>query len=190
MTIRRLRPSYTDVELREVYARQYDHTRWADHVMRVQESIDFIHATTVPPARRIVADLSCGDAAIARGLQDTRLVILGDYVANDEYAFTGRIEDTIRLVGYADLFILSETMEHVDNPTWLLTQIRQRAGHLFISTPLDERDDGNPEHYWGWDEDGVRELLEITGWKVAERQLFTPPTLERYYTYQMWMCYA
>jgi hypothetical protein len=187
VTIRRLRPAYADDELRGVYAQQYDHTRWDDHVQRVHATLDFIHASTVPSQRRIVADLSCGDAVIARGVEDTRLVILGDYVENDEYAYHGPIERTIDLIGYVDLFILSETLEHIDDPHPLLVKIRQHATYVVITTPLDEQDDGNPEHYWGWDNYGMLDVLEQAGWRSLKYEAFTPQVPEVYYTYQMWL---
>ena len=186
MTIRRLRPAYDADTLRSVYPEQYDHTKWEDHIQRVQATLDCIHAWTVPSQRRIVADLSCGDAAIARGVQDAACLILGDLVHNDAYALTGRIEDTVKLLGYVGLFILSETLEHVDEPISLLTQLRQHASYLIVSTPLDEQDAGNPEHYWGWDEDGIRDLLQMTGWIVDNHTLFTPQPPPAYYTYQIW----
>lgn len=184
MTIRRLRPAYD--ELREIYVEQYDHTKWEDHIQRVQATLDCIHAWTVKSERRIVADLSCGDAAVARGVDGAACLILGDYVHNDAYALTGRIEHTLDRLGYVDLFILSETLEHIDEPITLLTKLRQHTHFLLISTPLDEQDDGNPEHYWGWDEDGIRDLLEMTGWNVRNHTTFTPQVAAVYYTYQIW----
>lgn len=187
MTIRRLRPAYSGIELRQLYDHRYDHTRWEDHIQRVQATIDFIHAWTTPSQRRIVADMSCGDAAIARGVQDAKLLLLGDISASDEYPYQGRIEHTVPLLGYVSLFILSETLEHIDDPHDLLRKIHTRASYLLITTPLDEQDDGNPEHYWGWDEDGVRELLSDTGWTPINHALFTPQVPEVYYTYQVWL---
>lgn len=186
MTIRRLRPAYPPEELHTVYAKQYDHTRWDDHIQRVQATIDFIHAFTITRSRRVVADLSCGDAAIVHGLDGVACAILGDYVDNPAYAFTGRIEETIKLLGYVDLFVLSETLEHIDDPYALLCDIRQHAAHLVLTTPHDEQDSGNPEHYWGWDDVGVLDLLEQSGWKPRHHLLFTPTGPSAYYTYQLW----
>lgn len=185
MTIRRLRPAHHD--LRDVYAEQYDHTRWPDHVLRVEATLDCIHAWTIPSQRRIVADLACGDAEIPKRIADTKLLLLGDYVKNDAYPYHGRIEHTVAQLGYVDLFILSETLEHIDDPWNLLHWIHEKASYLLITTPLDERDDRNPEHYWGWDEDGIRALLRDTGWRPVEHINFTPHVEDLYYTYQIWL---
>ena len=186
VTIRRLRPAYDAATLKQVYDHQYDHTRWYDHIQRVHKTIECIHEWTTPEQRRVVADLSCGDAAIARSIADVEELILGDYVRNEEYTFMGPIEQTIHHIGGVDLFILSETLEHIDEPAALLVRLKDRVERVLISTPLDEQDDGNPEHYWGWDEDGIRDLLAVTGWTVQNSTLFTPVP-DAYYTYQIWL---
>ena len=169
-----------------MYERQYDHTRWPDHVLRVEATVDFIRAVTTPNGRRRVADLSCGDAAVARALPDVQELYLGDLVHNDAYQFHGRIEDTIHQLPVVDLFILSETLEHLDNPWRVLELIREHAHCIVLTTPLDERDDGNPEHYWGWDEEGVRQLLKDADWTPGRYEAWTPRVPDPYYTFQLW----
>jgi len=186
VTIRRLRPRYTDGELAHVYEEQYDHTRWPDHVLRVEATVDFIRTVTTKSGRRRVADLSCGDAAIARAVPDVHERYLGDLVHNDEYDFHGRIEDTVHQLPVVDLFILSETLEHLDDPWRVLELIRERAHRIVLTTPLDERDGGNPEHYWGWDEDGVRSIMETVGWAPTHYEAWTPQVKDPYYTFQFW----
>ena len=41
MAIERLRPAYTDAELKEVYSHTYDHMRWMDHQVRIEKTIEF-----------------------------------------------------------------------------------------------------------------------------------------------------
>src|SRR5262245_20743210 len=187
MTIRRLRPTYAPLELREIYDHQYDHTQWPDHVMRVEATLDCIHAWTTPSMRRIVADLSCGDAEIAKRIADTKLLLLGDYVENDAYPYHGRIEHTVMLLGFVNLFILSETLEHIDDPWNLLHWIHDKSAYLLITTRLDEQTDDTPEHYWGWDEDGIRDLLRDTDCEPVNHIIFVPPVKDPYYTYQIWL---
>jgi hypothetical protein len=110
-----------------------------------------------------VADLSCGDAAIARalGIDD---MTLGDYAPR--YSLRGPIEETIEQIGEVDLFICSETLEHLNEPGQVLKQIRQKARFLVLSTPVDRFDDANPEHYWAWDRQGVEEMMTAAGFDV------------------------
>lgn len=186
--IKRLREAYTPEELAQVYTEPYDHTKWRDHIQRVDFTIEFIKE--IIPERDIctVADLSCGDGIIALSLPLSRDdMYLGDIFPNSLFNYQGAIEDTISLIPDVDLFVLSETLEHVDDPLELLRKIRGKADTLVLSTPLGETDDGNPEHYWGWDLDGIEMLLEESGWWPDRSVVFTPDIPEVYYTYQIWM---
>lgn len=186
--IKRLRERYTDEELTQVYTGQYDHTRWEDHRQRVKFTQEFVREVMAERDCCTVADLSCGDGAIALGLSMLRDdIVLGDYIKNDDYQFHGRIEDTVNQIGQVDLFILSETLEHIDAPGRLLEGIRRKTDTLVLTTPLGEEDTGNPEHYWGWDRDGIEHLLEESGWWPDRCVLFTPDVPQVYYTYQVWM---
>ena len=186
--IKRLRPAYTPGELSSVYSGRYDHTRWADHIQRVAFTIGFVREVMTELDCRTVADLSCGDGAIGfgTGVSGDHL-FLGDLVHNPKYEFSGPIEETIDQIPHVDLFILSETLEHVDDPGALLAKIRTKASTLVLSTPDGEVDTGNPEHYWGWDRDGIELLLEESGWWPDRSVLFTPDVPQAYYTYQIWM---
>jgi hypothetical protein len=130
-----------------------------------------------------VADLSCGDAAIVRaaGLED--VAQLGDYTPGHQ--FCGPIEQTVDLIPPVDVFLLSETLEHVEDPAGLLWKIRQVASRLLLSTPLDEDTDRNPEHYWGWGFVDINDLLSKAGWNNRVYQTFTPAS-DSYYTFQIW----
>jgi hypothetical protein len=135
-----------------------------------------------------VADLSCGDGAIALGLPLLETdMYLGDIFPGSHIRYQGAIEDTIQQIPDVDLFILSETLEHVDDPFHLLMKIRDKADTLVLTTPLGEEDDGNPEHYWGWDQEGIELLLEESGWWPDRSVLFVPDVPDVYYTYQVWM---
>lgn len=154
MYIHRNRPAYTPEELSQVYAEGYDHSRWEDHVQRVQDTISF--------ARRMalygrVADLSCGDGTIALALSSE--AILGDITP--KYPVTGPLESTISVIPFVDVYICTETLEHLDNPLLVLQMIRNKTRQLLLSTPVHNPGDidENPEHYWTWDREGVEDLL-------------------------------
>jgi len=173
----RLREAPNDFEMMLLYPRPHVHTRWADHIIRVDETIRM--AAELLPHGGTVADLSCGDAAIARSLEKTHgaPLILGDYAPG--YPIQGRIEETalsIRPDEPVDLWVLSETLEHLDDPERVLSLIRERARSLMLSTPVDEgRDVGNAEHLWSWSADDVAEMLERTGWTVQLHKVLEHP---------------
>ena len=178
----RLRPAYSEQELARVYETPHQHSQWKDHQLRVQMTIAF--ASWFKDVQSI-ADLSAGDAVIINSIPATTRYI-GDFAP--AYEFTGAIDDTIDLIPKVDLFICSETIEHLDDPEKTLAKIRAKTKALIVTTPDSETNDQNPQHYWGWDADGVRELLEGAGFKpvIFNALRFEEPNL--IYDYQFWGC--
>jgi hypothetical protein len=170
----RLREAHAAEQLAAMYPRPHDHTRWADHVERVEKTIGFGKAMIDdhgwPPAS--IADLSAGNAAIARALAAHITgrwghprgvnLILGDYAPG--YPIAGPIEQTIDAVDHCDLFVCTETIEHLDDPDTVLAKIQVKSQMLLLSTPLDDQGQGiNPEHYWSFGFADVEEMLEAAG---------------------------
>jgi hypothetical protein len=179
--IKRLRPKWSDAELKKIYATPHDHTAWKDHILRVNKTLEIAQGID---GVKSVADLSAGDAfiIIALGLSKT---YIGDYAPRYEY--TGPIEQTIEQIPNVDLFICSETLEHLDNPVEVLKQIRQKTKYLLLSTPHARFDDVNPEHYWAWDKDGIAELLAQADFEPIQFHLLELAD-HYYYDYQIWVC--
>jgi hypothetical protein len=169
--------------LARLYGRTYDHTRWPDHIERVAETTRLLDEFAAAMGSVSVADLSCGDGAIVNGSRHPwARRVLGDLTT------TGPIETAVRDLEPVDLFVCSETIEHVDDPDGLLVDIGKVARHLLLTTPLGETDpDNNPEHYWGWGAMDMAEMLADAGWTWREMTTFTPQSV-RHYTFQMWRC--
>lgn len=179
----RLRPKYSDAELRYIYREPHQHGKWFDHKVRVQTTIALARSLEFKGSS---ADLSAGDAAIINALETERKYI-GDYAPG--YEFTGPIEQTIHQIPNVQLFICSETIEHLDNPDAVLAEIRKKAEWIVVTTPLGENDTRNPEHYWGWDAEGVESMLVHAGWNPFMVNLLYFKDKENYdYDYQMWVC--
>ena len=207
----------TRVQLREIrtaaqetafYERRYPlgyrHEVWPDHVERIAASAELIRRYS--GQIRTAADLSCGDCALISRL-DLETAYVGDLIgARGEYPMrpnvrvlpAGPLPDS--LDGFrtipgktlpVDLFILSETLEHVPDPDTLLAKLTDISRYLFLSTPLDEpASTGNEEHYWGWGQSDIHHLLWESGWSPLEVSLFTPESTRHYpeaYTFQLWM---
>lgn len=134
-----------------------------------------------------MADLSCGDATIAKSLNmEDDVIYLGDYGLG--YEFQGPLEKTINEIPDVDLYICSETIEHLDDPDLALRMIRDKTKYLVLSTPNGEDHDGNPEHYWGWNQDDVYDMLTSAGFEPViyqELNFFEPHNI---YNYQIWGC--
>lgn len=187
----RLRPKYTDEQLKQIYRTPHDSANWEDHKVRVRQTISLGKEAIMPRLGGRIADLSCGNAKIACELAEhfNAEPFLGDFAYAPGHLYTGPIEKTIDDLGpNVNLFVLSETIEHLDEPDNVLLKIRRRAGQLLLSTPIAERGDGNPEHYWGWDQEAVAQMLRNADWEPVLRTdlCFNKP--EFCYNYQIWLC--
>lgn len=176
----RLRPAYTEAELKDLYSEPHQHAGWKDHRIRVQATIAlaswFENITSV-------ADLSAGDATIINAINASEKYI-GDFAPG--YELTGAIDDTIEQIPMVDLFICSETIEHLDDPEKTLAKIRAKTKAIIITTPDGENNNGNPQHYWGWDKQGVQELLESVGFQPVIFNSLQFIESGYVYNYQMW----
>lgn len=190
--IQRLREFPSPDELDELYAKPYDHRRWNEHERRVAHSIQVLHqrmsAALVMGTLRTVADLSCGDGAIINSFKSyvpKIKLIKGDFVPDASLDVVGRIEDTIHTLQYTDLFICTETLEHLEYPASFLAELREKTRWLFLTTPIGEPPEGpvNPEHIWSWNLDDMRTMLTTAGF-TGEYDIFVQP----HYTYQIWTC--
>lgn len=187
MMRKRLRPMPSTDELATLYAKPHDHTKWDDHIFRVDVTSALAHSLI--PKGGIVADLSCGNAIIARRLKASHnaRLILGDYAPG--YDHHGPIEETIHQIEpNVDLFICSETVEHLDDPDAVLAAIRSKARHLLLSTPEGEDHNRNPEHVWGWDSEAVEKMLCDAGFTPTIYNLLDLRPAGCEYAFQIWAC--
>lgn len=188
----RNRPAYTAEQLAGLYQTPHDHTQWPDHILRVEKTIE-VGIRLYEPGMSI-ADLSCGNAAIAKGIAQSaepapESYLLGDFAPG--YAFTGPIEETIDQIPHVDLFIFSETAEHLDDPDLVLRKIRDKSDRLLLSTPNCSWPDPNPEHYWSWDTEAVQDMLIDAGWnpRLYEESRYIQENGDQLgYTYQIYGC--
>lgn len=164
MTRLRLREAYSPERLAEIYPAPHRHAKWPDHRVRVAVTIQLAHALVGEVTS--AADLSCGDAAILRTMRVPQMH-LGDYAPGYEYH--GPVEETIGRIPPVDLYVCSETLEHLDDPDSVLRAIRTKTDALVLSTPVDAWDDvhRNPEHYWAWSRVDVEGMLTAAGFQVV-----------------------
>src|SRR5678816_2585915 len=126
--INRLRPKYSDDELAQLYQTPHEHSKFPDHVLRVGETIK-LGERLLDQWDEVGADLSCGDGAILEALQ-LRVKIFGDF-AEGSYDFCGPLDETIEKIPFVDVFVLCETIEHLDDPIGILKKIRNKTCLLY-----------------------------------------------------------
>lgn len=178
-----------------MYAQPHRHDVFPDHLERVKYTIE-MGARAVrnmldgEDSDIMVADLSCGDAAIAKGIAarfDPGRVklFLGDFAPG--YPNTGTVEETLPNIPIVDLFVSCETLEHVDDPLGMLSAIYRRTHTLLLTTPVDNWNDDNPEHIWAWSKSDVDELLATAGF-IAYRYEELNMTPQGFpYKWGMWL---
>lgn len=197
---KRLRPSYSPEKLAEIYDKGYAYTT-ADHWLRIGATKELVNWTAQRHRLESFADLSCGDGKIIGDVTHKfKEYHLGDYssfnigTATTKLAssfgyvtpYVGSIMETIHDIPKVDLFLCSETLEHVDDPDALLAAIREKTRYLILSTPDSRFDDENEEHYWAWDQNEIYYMLGAAHFGKS-----TVMTLdfnrEFYYDFQIWV---
>ena len=178
----RCRPKYSEAELEEIYRYPWhmDET-WKDHRQRRAKTL-LLMGRFIDEMDHRGADLSCGDAYFASFTPQIEWV-LGDY--GPGFAIQGPIEETIEQIDPVDVFLCCETLEHLDDPDSVLKQIRRKSKKLILSTPICQWWDENPEHYWAWDQGGIRRMLFDAGWQYVDyEETYSDPG----YCFQIWGC--
>lgn len=186
MTRRRLRPAYSPEELAQVYATPHAHSGWQDHRLRVSVTVEAARWLAESSGARTAADLSCGDGAVLNATS-VPLRLFGDIAPGHE--FTGPIEETLGEIPDVDLFVCTETLEHLDDPDKVLAGIRAKTRTFLLSTPVAAWQDTNPEHYWAWSRTDVEEMLWAAGFKPAVYSTVDfRSSGEAFYQFGIWGC--
>ena len=184
--IKKLREFHAAEELAKIYAEPHDHERFGrGHAIRVNTTIQLANDMAHQVNAKSVADLSCGNAVIAKALNIEKM-ILGDYAQGYEYS--GPLEVNLEKIDNVDLYICSESIEHVEDPGLVLGLIRRKSQTLVLSTPIDAWYDDNEEHYWAWGRYDVETLLKSAGWNPDVFVMLDTTIFDEPYIYGIWGC--
>lgn len=169
----------TDAETVANYAHTYSYKRWGEHVDRIRHTTEIAQRIINTEELKHVTDLSCGDGAIINSLTGV------DTVRNDFSINGDGIEVTSKIMKPTDLFICSETIEHLREPWTVLEQIAMNTKWLVLSTPLDEDISvGNWEHYWSFEKRDIQDILEQSCFTPVDHIVLLSAGWT--YEYQIW----
>jgi 2-polyprenyl-3-methyl-5-hydroxy-6-metoxy-1,4-benzoquinol methylase len=178
----------------EQYQVVRDNFIWNDHILRTYctaAAIAWLKPETV-------CDPACGDGSIveaAHQLSWIETAYLSDIskpniervklldVAGDLVADVGNALD---MMVDADVIVLTEILEHVEDPDSLVREARVHGKYLVASSPLNETSSGNHEHIWGFSKQDYSDMLTGAGWTPIAYQELSPDPF--YYTFQLWVC--
>lgn len=184
--IKQLRQFHDSEMLAKIYAKPHDHRIYGrGHHVRVEVTKNIVRDAIAMTGAKSIADLSCGNADIVKsmGIQN---IFLGDYAPT--YDLVGPIDKTIMNIPKVDVYVCSESLEHVEDPLQTLKLIRDKSKYLVLSTPIENWEDTNNEHYWSWDRHGVEDLLSQSEWTPNIFLYLDTTVFGEPYKYGIWGC--
>lgn len=146
----------------------------------VREAVDRVEGRTTVPAS--VIDLGCGDGGLLSLI--SRLPWVNswgyDFQPSNEQGWRERnvkgyalnFVDEFENVGQADVYVMTEVLEHLTNPHKMVQQLSERGRiQLVASSPFTEWQFSHDEcHAWAWDQDGYVALMQSAGLKVIRHE--------------------
>lgn len=87
-----------------------------------------------------------------------------------------------------DMVVLTEVLEHLEEPDRTLSLAREHADRLVASSPemREGQTDHNPEHLWQFDGHGYLEMLTQAGWSPFHKAHLAFTDLP--YDFAVWVC--
>lgn len=177
------------------YQVRRDNDAWPDH--RVRALVTGAIVASLRPGT--VMDPACGDASIVRYANDLSHIAkayLADISRSNIENLSLAIENSVRLADIetairdfprVDVVILTEILEHLEDPNSVLAHAHVK-GHALVASSPEMRPgqvDHNPEHLWMFDRDGYRQMLTESGWEVTN---YVHLSFMSEYDFGVWVC--
>lgn len=174
--------------MRQRTAQTWDTTKyyfqdWSTFVHAERDDATIRVGKNLVPDPTTIVDLSAGGGKIATEIGKYFGVepFLSDLSYKYGYAMHGPMEHVIEHIPDWDLWINTETVEHLEDPDTILRRGRDKAARMLLTTPTQEVVERQAEgHLWVWDREGVEEMLRATGWK--------PVSFEQVSLFGIWVC--
>ena len=160
--------TYSEDDYKQMYAQNWSaFTQFERDEATIQMGKRFDNITTV-------ADMSAGGAKITPEIAAHYGVsspMLGDFWNGYGYPYAGPITETTPQLPVVDLFVCSETIEHLEDPDEALRVIRSRCRYLLLTTPIAEEPHMvSHGHLWTWRREDVEKMLVDASFEVLEFQ--------------------
>lgn len=145
----------------------------------VREAVDRVETRIHVPAS--VVDLGCGDGGLLSLISRLPWVNSWGYDFQPSNAqgwldrnvkgYSINFVDNFDEIGQADVYVMTEVLEHVTDPHGLVKKIAERGAQLVASSPFTEHSGSHDEcHAWAWDEEGYKQLMRQAGFKVVRHE--------------------
>lgn len=152
----------------------HEHRQRAPHLEQDEHRDRIIRASELVSrsGSRSVSDLGCGDGGLLSLLKGFGIDAWGyDFCPANSHGWSerqvqaefldvfGSDKDRVR---FGELTVVTEVLEHLDDPHGSLHWISENSEYVVASSPHDEHpgNTAHDHHIWGWDHEGYRALLE------------------------------
>lgn len=118
-----------------------------------------------------IADMSAGGARITPTIAAHHGVepLLGDLGRIYNYPYQGTLDQTVPTLPDVDLYVCSETIEHLEDPDSDLALIREKCQRMLLTTPVwEEPPIVAHGHLWTWRQEDVEEMCAAVGFTPVE----------------------
>jgi 2-polyprenyl-3-methyl-5-hydroxy-6-metoxy-1,4-benzoquinol methylase len=127
-----------------------------------------------------LVDIGCGDGGLLQLIKSFYDSVWGyDFQPTNVEGAIGRkvnveycdiIKDFDKMNLNADVGVLTEVLEHMDNPhEYLKKLINTPIKYLVLSSPINETENNHYEgHVWVWDSEGYFKMIDNAGWFIMK----------------------
>lgn len=127
-----------------------------------------------------VCDLGCGDGGFLSLIQEPDTDVIGyDFQPSNLMGWVERGVNAFQLnfvehwdqVVPADVYVITECLEHLADPHSMVRKIRERSAQIVCSSPWTETYASHDEcHAWAWDQMGYSDMITAAGFNVVAHE--------------------
>jgi SAM-dependent methyltransferase len=154
------------------------------HRPRLERAAEFVRMVTdrQPVKDRTVSDLGCGDGGLLSLLAGPGEISAWgyDFAPANAAGWTERGVSAFALdvfgvdiqrVQFGTVTVMTEVLEHLEDPHGVLRWVRGNSRFLVCSSPWNENQNNHcEEHAWAWDLEGYAAMIQAAGWTVVQHQ--------------------